>query len=93
MIKAPVSKIKEFFRRKQMAYVQTFDIKGPYQRVVLEDLAKFCRAHEPTFAKDQRTSDLLEGRREVWLRIQNYLNLSSDELYALHSIKSGGENG
>ena len=28
---------------------------------------------------------MLEGRREVWLRIQNHLNLTQSELWALHS--------
>lgn len=30
---------------------------------------------------------MLEGRREVWLRIQEYLQLDSEEIYSLHKIK------
>src|SRR5512146_1060172 len=43
--------------------------------MVLADLARFCRANEPCFMKDDRYHALLEGRREVWLRIQNELKL------------------
>ena len=92
MLKTNVSKIKELFSKRKVAYQQTFKINGPYSRYVLEDLAKFCRAHESTFTKDQRTTDLLEGRREVWLRIQSYLELSPDELCSLHHIKTGENN-
>jgi hypothetical protein len=55
---------------------------------VLEDLAKFCRAHETTFNPDSRLNAVLEGRREVWLRIQNYLELSLDEIYDLHNVRN-----
>ncbi len=90
MIQIQVSKLRELLKKKRMAYHQTFNIKGPFSRVVLEDLARFCRAHETTFAKDDRTTNLLEGRREVWVRIQNYLNLSEEELYSIHHIKTEG---
>lgn len=75
-----------------MAYKQTFNINGPFSKLVLEDLAKFCRASETTFHKDERLTAHLEGRRDVWLRIQNYINLTPDELMKLHHVK-GEENG
>jgi hypothetical protein len=53
---------------------------------VLKDLAKFCRAHESTFHKDPRAHAVMEGRREVWLRIQNQLNLTDEELWALYQV-------
>lgn len=52
---------------------------------VLEDLAKFCRAHESTFHEDARMHAVLEGRREVWLRIQNAMGLIGEELFALYA--------
>jgi len=52
---------------------------------VLEDLAKFCRANESCFHEDPRVHAALEGRREVWLRIQQHLNLTDEQLFALYA--------
>ena len=41
---------------------------NPDAVVVLQDLMKFCRAHQTTALPDQRASTLLEGRRDVWIR-------------------------
>lgn len=68
---------------RRYAYRQTFN--GPLAEVVLKDLARFCRAHESTFADDPRAHALAEGRREVWLRIQNHLELSPDQLWTLYT--------
>jgi hypothetical protein len=54
---------------------------------VLRDLAKFCRAHETTFNPDPRAHALAEGRREVFLRIANHMNLTEDELWELYGKK------
>lgn len=66
---------------RRQAFVSVFD--GPNGKTVLRDLAKFCRASESTFHPDARISAVLEGRREVWLRIQEYLQLTDEELYEL----------
>lgn len=68
--------------RKQ-AYERTFDPNDIENKYVLKDLAQFCRANETTFHEDPRVHAVLEGRREVWLRIQKYLNLTPDELWEL----------
>lgn len=91
MLRDSLSKIKDLFRDRKVAYCLTFKKDERYSRAVLEDLAKFCRANESTFNNDARLSAVLEGRREVWLRVQNYLNLSVDELYELHHIRLKGE--
>lgn len=91
MILETASKLKELFRQRKTAYVQTFNFSDRANRAVLEDLARFCRANDTTFVKDERLSSVLEGRREVWLRIQNYLNLTNDELFELHTIRTKGE--
>lgn len=46
---------------------------GPVAEIVLEDLAGFCRAETTTADPDNvyRTY-AMEGRREVWLRINKY---------------------
>lgn len=70
--------IKQFLTTRKRNYQTTF--AGVGGEAVLEDLARFCRADESTFNTDPRVSALMEGRREVWLRITKHLNLSPDEL-------------
>lgn len=53
-------------------------------RVVLGDLAKFCRAAESTGHANPYVAARLDGRREVWLRISQHLNLPVDELYRIY---------
>lgn len=85
-----IDKIKNYVNlilRRHIAYNRVFDIKSPHVETVLFDLARFCRAHEPTFHKDERLHALLEGRREVWLRIMENLKMTPDEIYDLHKIR------
>ena len=51
---------------------------------VLTDLAKFCRAHESTFHLNPAAANRLDGRREVWLRIQQHLQLTDDQLWSIY---------
>ena len=53
---------------------------GASGNAVLSDLNRFCRAEEPCWSEDQRHHARLEGRREVWLRIQAQLNLPVEDL-------------
>lgn len=77
---------KDLFQRQQ-AYLATFPLESPTVMLVLEDLSKFCRAQESTFNADPRVHALQEGRREVFLRISEYLNLSSKQLWDLRTNK------
>jgi hypothetical protein len=83
MIPELIEKAKRFLFHRQYCYRQTF--KGPLAQVVLADLARFCRATESTFDPNERTHALLEGRREVWLRLSNQLQLTPDQLWSLFS--------
>ena len=68
--------------RRNRAYQNTFN--NPEGQKVLADLRRFCRATLPTADVDnERTTYLLEGRREVWLRIQAHLHLSDEDIYNL----------
>ena len=78
---------KELVGKRQLAYQRVFDKDLPYAPYVLQDLAKFCRAHETTFSSDERVHAILEGRREVWLRIQTHLNLTQEQLWELYGRK------
>lgn len=67
---------------RSRSYRATFN--NPEGKKVLADLRRFCRATMPTAdVNNERATYLLEGRREVWLRIQAHLNLSDDEVYKL----------
>lgn len=80
-------RIKRFVHSRKISYGLVFGPKTPDHVAVLKDLAAFCRAHETTFHPDPRIHAILEGRREVWLRIQNHLQLTPEQLYALFSGK------
>lgn len=71
--------------RRRTQYVRVFDYDNANAQAVLADLAKFCRAGESTFHADPRIEGRLDGRREVWLRIQHHLQLSPDQLWTLYS--------
>lgn len=60
--------------------------QAAYQAIppdALIDLAEFCRANESCFHEDPRIHAALEGRREVWLRIQEHIHLTPAQLMAL----------
>ncbi len=53
-------------------------------KMVLADLKRYCRAVKPTFSgEDTHKASFLEGRRDVWMRIQEHLNLSDIEIKKL----------
>lgn len=76
-------KTLDFLRGRSQSYKLTFG--NPVGDRVLADLAKFCRANEPTFHPDPRVHAALEGRREVWLRIQHHLRLNPEQLMAIYA--------
>lgn len=87
MIRAGAEALKRYIQGRSYAYNQVFDRKNRYTEDVLKDLAHFCRAHTSTFHPDPRIHAALEGRREVWLKIQEMLQLDIEEIYQIHKIK------
>jgi len=77
-------KARDKLTKRAQEYRTTFD--NPVGQNVLHDLALFCRANESTFTDNDRTSALLEGRREVWLRIQRHLQLDQKSLWRFHGL-------
>ena len=64
------------------AYRATFN--NPQGKKVLADLRRFCRASVPTAdVNNVHTTYLLEGRREVWLRIMAHLQLTEEDVFKL----------
>src|SRR5437016_3602967 len=95
-----ITRTLEFLRHRRTAYRLTFgtnyvttSLRAAYRRAfghyagqaVLIDLAKFCRAERSCFDPDPRIHAVLEGRREVFLRIQSHLRLTPEQLYALYA--------
>lgn len=80
-----VDKLRAFISRRGSAYRAIFS--GPNADLVLVDLASFCRAHQSTFHEDPRLSAMLDGRREVYLRIINHIKLTEAELFTLSTGK------
>ncbi len=62
----------------QKAYQIAFS--GASGTAVLADLRRFCRADQPCWDADQRIHALLEGRREVFLRLNDQINLPVEDL-------------
>jgi len=79
----PMKATWDFLKRRKIDYQLAFT--SPAGQGVLVDLAKFCRAHDDAWDADPRKSDLLAGRREVWLRIEKHLRLTPDQLYAIYA--------
>lgn len=77
--------VQGYLRMRQLAYAEVFSVGGTSQDAidfVMKDLARFCRAYELTFnAQSQKMQDLGEGRREVFLRIMQFTQLTHEELY------------
>ena len=68
----------ELLARSQ-SYKQTF--AGSHAEAVLADLERFCHASTTTHVEgDSHGTAQLEGRRQVWLRINGYRNLSEAEI-------------
>jgi len=53
---------------------------------VLADLAKFCDVYGSPFRSDVREMDRMAGRREVFIRISQNLNLDEQELLDLYRL-------
>ena len=79
---AAIEKTRNFLHRRRYVYRATFN--GPLADEVLKDLARFCRAHESTFHSESHVAARLDGRREVWLRIAQHLELSPDQLWDIY---------
>ena len=71
----------DLIRRRKQGYAHTFKEGDRFSDIVLADLARFCRAGQSTFHTDQRFNDVLQGRREVFLRICDHLGMTESELY------------
>jgi len=98
-----MSRVIDFLRDRKRAYqlaltnkrlvsslkAAYLELKGsPAGNIVLSDLARFCRATTSTWSDDARHHARLEGRREVWLRLTQHMNLTPEQLQALYDQRN-----
>jgi hypothetical protein len=84
-----VATVQEILADRQRAYMLLF--KTPAGEAILADLAVFCRANETCVVPgDRDRTYVLEGRREVYLRIRDHLDLAIDQLAAKYTRPAQG---
>ena len=86
---------RELVQTRKTAYQLTFQKDQPANVEVMIDVARFCRANETCIVRDKNgaidtnATLVLEGRREVWNRIQQHLGLTPEQLFSLYSGNLG----
>jgi hypothetical protein len=82
----------EVFTDCKRAYQLAFNT--PAGQAVLLDLMPFCRARETCVVPgDRDRTYVLEGRREVYLRIRDYLDLTPEQLVEKYTTPAIGAQG
>lgn len=72
-------------RQLRSAYNLTFRTPSG-TNYVLPDLSEFCHAQEPAPRDDSLFAQgRAAGRRDVWLRIQEHIHLTDEELVAVYA--------
>ena len=85
-IQARLETILSYLRSRKINYKLAFG--SPAGQAVLRDLAPFCRARESAAVPGERDKTMiLVGRREVWIRIQQHLQLTDAQLLAIYGGK------
>ena len=69
-----------FFRKRNKAYREVFDLNSDNVCAVLADLKKFCRHNASTFSEDSNRQSYLNGRRDVLERILQNINISDEQI-------------
>lgn len=78
-----------FFADRKNAYLLAFNT--PAGKIVLDDLAPFCRAAETCVVPgDRDRTYVLEGRRETYLRIRAHLDLTPEQLRDIYTRPAKG---
>jgi len=96
LIQRGLEEAVRLFRRKVLLRARSYQAvlapRGAVDRdreIVLADLRDFCRAMTTTFRLDHCDAARLQGRREVWLRITQHLNLDEARIQKLVEIDDG----
>jgi phage-related baseplate assembly protein len=87
-----LEKRKQILSDRQRAYMLAF--KTDAGQAILNDLAVFCRANETCVVPgDRDRTYVLEGRREVYLRIKAHLDMTEDQLIENFTRPATGAHG
>lgn len=82
MIRGTFDAVMKLLLSRRRAYQLAFG--SPAGEVVLDDLVVFCRGAQSTFHPDARMHAVLEGRREVLLRICQHMHLTPEKLFVIY---------
>ena len=77
---------------RSRSYKRVFMRDGRIDRdaeIVLADLRELCFANSTTFSADPNVASRRQGRREVWLRIAQHLNLDEERVQKLVELEDG----
>lgn len=92
MIEVDAEKARAALGDRQRAYLLAF--KEDAGAAVLADLATFCRENETcVIPGDRDRTYVLEGRREVILRIRDHLRLTTEALVDKYTRPAKGAHG
>ena len=72
----------DFYRGRKQDYRIFMTPEG---QNVLRELLSLCNAMQTCYRDDPRDHARAEGRRDVWLHIQNRINLSPTQLFRLYN--------
>ena len=82
----------KYFSEWKAAYQAVFG-ENARKSPAFIDLAKFCHARETCVVVGDRDQSLvMEGRRQVYLRLMNFVELTPEELVALYTRPHEGAN-
>lgn len=73
-------RVKRAFRARQVRAAYQTAFSGPSGKLVLAHIADTCGATETTADENPHTMAVAEGRRQVWLTIQDVLRMSESDL-------------
>lgn len=72
---------KDELEREIVEHQKAYHLSFSGADIVLADLGRFCHAADTCFDADPRIHAVYEGRREVWLRIQDMMNLTVEQIF------------
>jgi hypothetical protein len=79
---------KLFLTSRTGAYRRRLGGMDVDSRMIMADLAMFCRANESTFHPDPRIAANYDGRREVFLRIAKHLHMTDEQIMKAYPPKA-----
>ena len=75
----------EMITERKRAFQLAF--KSPAGEAVMRELAKYCRVYSTTAHETPNLTFVFEGRRQVYLRIQQYLESSVESLHEMFNVR------